>query len=276
MARTIAEIQQTIIDAKNADPSLSAYTWSNSNVAIWRLWTYVIAVCMWTLENLFDYHRDEVSAIIATQKPHTLQWYVDKARRFQYGIPLPIDSDTYPTISDDPAITIVKYAAAVELSNLVRVKAAKEVGGALAGLAAGELSSFTTYMNRIKDAGIRLQVTSDPADSLQLALAIYYDPLVLTANGARIDGASATPVLDAVNAFLGSLPFNGVFILNELIGALQAIEGVRVGHVITAQANHALTPYVPIDVTYTPDAGYMVLDETYFNTNISYLPYTAS
>lgn len=274
MARTIAEIQQQIIDAKNAEPTLSSYSWSHSNVAMWRLWTYIVAVCMWALENLFDHHREEVSSIIAGQKPHTLQWYAAKARLFQLGVPLPDGSDEYPSASDDPAISIIKYAAAIELSNLIRIKAARETGGTLAGLTPPELASFTSYMNRIKDAGIRLNVTSDAPDNLQLALTIFYDPLVLTANGARIDGSSATPVLDAVNTFLANLPFNGVFILNELIRMLQDIEGVHIGHVVSAQANYALTPYMPISVKYTPDAGYMRLDEAHFHASVTYLPYT--
>lgn len=276
MARTIAEIQQQIIEAKNADTTLSAYSWSSSNVSMWRLWTYVIATCIWTLENLFDYHRDEVSGIVATQKPHSLQWYVTKAKMFQIGVPLPGDSDVYSTPTDDPSIAIVKYAAAIELSNMIRIKAAKAVGDALAPLTPGELSSFANYMNQIKDAGIRLQVTSGSPDVLQLAINVYYDPLVLSAGGARLDGSSSTPVLSAINSFLRNLPFNGVFILNDFITALQAIEGVRIGHIVTVQANYALTPFLPIAVKYTPDAGYMVLDETYFNANVSYIPYTAA
>lgn len=276
MARTIAEIQQQIIDAKSADATLSAYAWSSSNVSIWRLWTFVVATCIWTLENLFDYHRDEVAGIVASQKPHSLQWYVTKARLFQMGVPLPDDSDEYATATDDLAVAIVKYAAAIEFSNMIRIKAAKAAGDALAALSAGELSSFTSYMNKIKDAGIRLQVTSGNPDVLQLAVNVYYDPLVLTASGARLDGSSSTPVLSAISLFLRNLPFNGVFILNDFITALQAIEGVRIGHIVTAQANYALTPFLPIDTRYTPDAGYMILDETFFYANVSYIPYSAA
>jgi hypothetical protein len=276
MARSISEIQQQIIDTKNADSTLNSYSWSTSNVSMWRLWTYITAVCIWTLENLFDYHRDEVLAIVAAQKPHSLQWYVNKARLFQKGIPLPEGSDTYETLSDDPAVVIVKYAAAIELSNMIRIKAAKSSGDALAPLSPAELSSFSDYMNKIKDAGIRLQVTSDSPDVLQLAINVYYDPLVLSATGTRLDGSSSTPVLSAINAFLRNLPFNGVFILNDFITALQAIEGVAIGHILTAQANYAMTPFLPIDVKYTPDAGYMILDETYFNANVNYLPYSVA
>ncbi|MES2701874.1 MAG: nucleotidyltransferase [Bacteroidota bacterium] len=269
MARTIAEIQQSIINAKTAESALAALT-STSNTAVWRLWTYIVAVCIWTVENLFDFHKAEVASIITTQKPHTLQWYVKMAKAFQYGYSLPPDHDTYATISDDPLVVVVKYAAAVELLNLVRIKAARQGSAGLEGLSAGQLISFAAYMNRIKDAGVRLQLTSGEADNLRLQLNIFYDPLILSNTGERLDGTSLTPVMDAINAFLSNLPFNGLFVLNHLIAALQAIDGVLIGEVASAAANYASTPYVPVTVEYTPDAGYMTLDEAYFDANVTY------
>jgi len=242
MARTIAQIQQAIIDAKTADATLSGLT-SSSNVAIWRLWTYIVALCQWTLENLFDLHKSEVGTIIATQKPHSLQWHVTMAKAFQFGVSLPSDSDIYAIVPPvDPTVLIVQNAAAVELTNLVRIKVAKLLSGVLAPLSGGELTAFTTYMGRIKDAGVRLQCTSGAADNLQLSLKVFYDPLVLDSTGARLDGTSATPVKNAINAFLDNLPFNGLFVLNNLIAALQAIDGVRIGDVELAQANYGATP----------------------------------
>ena len=116
----------------------------------------------------------------------------------------------------------------------------------------------------------RLQLTSGSADTLRLAVNIFYDPLVLTASGARLDGTAATPVQDAVNAFLDNLPFNGLFVLNNLIAALQAIDGVVIGQVVSAQASYASLPFTLITVEYTPDAGYMTLDSIYFTTNVTY------
>lgn len=269
MARTITQIQQSIKDAKAADTTLSGLT-STSSAAIWLLWTYIVAVCQWTLENLFDAHKSEVSSIIATQKPHTLQWYVVMAKLFQYGVTLPPDTDIYPAPSTDPTVVIVQYAAAVELTSLIRIKVAKLSSGILTPLTGGELTAFSAYMNRIKDAGVRLQLTSGSPDTLQLAVNIFYDPLVLDSTGARLDGTSTTPVKDAVNNFLDNLPFNGLFVLNFLIEALQAIEGVRIGQVASAQAHYGSTAYVPVTVEYIPDAGYMVLDETYFDANVTY------
>ncbi len=270
MARSISEIQQSIISAKSADGNLAGLT-STSNVAIWMLWTYIVAVCQWTLENLFDAHKNEVIEILKSQKPHTLQWYVTMAKLFQYGETLPPYSDTYSVVPPaDPTVLVVQFAAAVELTSMVRIKVAKQVGGILAPISTPELTAFSAYMNRIKDAGVRLQLTSANPDNLQLALNIFYDPLVIDSTGSRLDGTSSTPVQDEINRFLENLPFNGLFVLNFLIEALQAIDGVRIVQVVNAQANYGITSYVPVLVEYLPDAGYMILDDTYFNANVTY------
>lgn len=273
MARKIKEIQQQIIDTITIDPHLSAYTWSDSKVAMWRMWTYVVAVCIWTLEELFDAHRSDVEKKIDTMRPHKLSWYVNKAKAFQYGVPLPPDSDEYAVPTDDTSVAIVQYAAAIELLNSIRIKVAKGPAAELERLSTAELGAFRTYINRIKDAGVRLYVTSGDPDIFRVSLKIYYDPLVLTANGSRIDGSSVNPVMEAVKSFLADLPFNGVFVLNKFIATLQGIEGVKIGQVLSAQANYASTPFVPIAVKYIPDAGYMKLDETDFAANISYEAY---
>lgn len=273
MARTIAEIQQSIISAKEDDPSLSALT-STSNVSIWLLWTYVVAVCQWVLETFFDNHKAEVDSIIATQRPHTLQWYVTKARQFQYGVALPFESDSYATLSEDPTVSIINYAAAVELSSLVRLKVATLSGGVLAPLLPAQLTSFTAYIQQIKDAGVRMQITSGEPDVLRLKLTIYYDPLVLDAAGSRIDGTAAQPVLEAVKVFLKSLPFNGLFVLNNLIAALQAIDGVVIGVVDTAEATYAALPYTPVTVEYAPDAGYMIADDAFLLSQVTYISHS--
>jgi hypothetical protein len=152
----------------------------------------------------------------------------------------------------------------------VRLKVAKIVSGALVPLSSGELTALTAYMGRVKDAGVRLQVTSGNPDNLHLTVAIFYDPLVLDSGGRRLDGTSTTPVKDAIKAFLSNLPFNGLFVLNNLIAALQAVDGVRIGDVVSAQANYGITSYVTIAYEYLPDAGYMALDETWFDAHVSY------
>jgi len=251
MARTIADIQQTIIAAKNADTTLAGLN-SSSATAIWLLWTYIVAVCHWTLENLFDAHRKEVADLLEASRPHTLQWYVPRAKQYQHGDTLPPDSDVYATPTTDPAVRIIQFAAAAELTTLVRIKAATLAGGTLAPLTSGQLTAFAAYMQQIKDAGVRLQVTSGSPDVLRVAVRIYYDPLVLDSSGARLDGTAATPVKNAVKQFLTTLPFNGLFILNSLVGAIEAVEGVRIAEIVLAEATYASLPFTPVTVEYLP------------------------
>ena len=274
MARSIAQIQAAIIAAKESDVTLSGLT-STSMTAIWLLWTYVVATCQWTLENLFDFHKNEVSGIIANQKPHTLRWYVTKAEAFQYGMALPADSDVYVVVPPvDPGTLVVKFAAAVELINLVRIKVATLSGGLLVPLSPPQLSAFINYMGIIKDAGVRLQCTSSLPDTFQPTMLIYYDPLVLNASGARLDGTSASPVKEAVISFLNNLPFNGVFVLNNFIAAMQDIPGVIIAEVSAVQAFYGTVPPVVIAARYVPDAGYLALDTTWFGANVTYTAYS--
>ena len=264
MARTIAEIKQSIVDAKNADTNLSALN-STSAVADWNLWAYIVAVCQWTMEKLFDAHVAEVQAILATQKPHTLQWYVTMAKAFQYGDALPADSDQYDNTgntADEIAIKqVVNFASATEVGAGLRIKAATLSGSTLVPLSADQLTAFTAYMNLVKDAGVRLTVTSGPADRFVTTIKVYYDPLVLNASGQRLDGTNNTPVQQAITNFLDSLPFNGVFILNSYIAALQAVDGVVIAEVDEAQATYGTgLPFYDINPQYRPDAGYMAID----------------
>ena len=268
MARTIAQIQASIVAAKLGDVNLVGLT-STSLTADWLLWSWIVATAMWVNESLFDAHKAEVSGIIATQKPHTLKWYSTKAKAFQYGDSLPADSDVYAVI--DPTVQIVANAAAVEFLNFLRIKVAKLVGGVLAPLSGGELTAFSAYMNRIKDAGVRLQLTSGNPDNLQVAMIVYYDPLVLTYDGKRIDGTNDHPVLDAIKLFLTGLPFNGLFVRNSMVDYVQTVEGVRIATPTVVQANYGITAYADIPTEYTPDAGYLALDETYFNANVTYV-----
>lgn len=262
-----------------ADAVLGPLLTSGSGVAEFNLWLEVMAKGGWTTENLYDFHKDEVAGIIAGQKPHRLQWYVEKAKAFQYGVPLPADSDVYAVVPPaDGSVLIVGNAAAVELTNLIRIKVAKDAGGGVLGPLSGpELAGFTSYMAKVKDAGVRLQCTSGAADTFQPTMVIYYDPLVLNSDGSRIDGTAATPVKDAANAFLSSLPFNGVFILNSFIAAMQGVAGVKIADVLSVQAYYGATPPVVIDgllpPQYTPDAGYMALDDGWFVANVSYVAY---
>jgi hypothetical protein len=172
----------------------------------------------------------------------------------------------------DESVLIITEAAAVETptSNRVRMKVA--TGDPLEALTTAQLDAFKAYMARIRDAGVRMDITSGNHDDLQLHVDVYYDPLVLKADGSRIDGTAAAPLKDAIIEFLRLIDFNGLFVVDELKDAMRAVEGVRIVDINLIQARYGVMPYAAIDYEYNPDAGYLALDEADFDTpgNVTY------
>lgn len=265
MARTINEIFTDKMNRVAADATLGPLLTSTSKVAVYRLILYISAVCDWTLENLHDLFKQEVAETIAAMKPHTLRWYALKAKAFQYGYNLVNEADYYDNTGIAPSVIeasqIVDHAAVVEQQRGLRIKVATDKGADLEALTAQELNSFIAYMLRIKDAGVKLYITSTPADLLKLAIRIKYNPLVLNSQGGQIDGVSAEPVQDAIKKHLKNLPFNGVFSVQKLIDSIQVLTGIEDVAIDQVQTKYGALPFTTVDIDYTPDSGYLrILD----------------
>jgi len=277
MARTIQEIQTLILQAKAQEPALNELN-STSKVAIWRLWVYIIAVAIWSLEKIFDIHRADIDKRLAELKPHTARWYRSKALAFQYGFDLLTDSDKFNntghTEEQIEASKIVKYSAVVESPNEGRliVKIAGEQGEQLQPITDAQKQAFESYLQEIKDAGVRLSVVNYQPDVLHLQMKIVYDPLVLDSNGQSIIHATK-PIETAIKDYLKRLPFNGELVLAHLIDELQQAEGVRIPHLVLAQSKHIGTngnygAFEAIEISKIPTAGYFTIDN--FN-DITYI-----
>lgn len=266
MARTIAEIQNEIIEAKEADATLTNLN-SGSASAIWRLWTRVVAAAHSVLEELFDLHVAEVDAKLLVSRPHSLRWYQTMALLFQYGRDLPEGEIFYETGVDVDTVAsekVVAQAAAVNESGTLVMKVAREVGGELEPLSTAQYNAFVSYIEEVKDAGVSVVVRNIASDKLKATVDIYYDPQVLTSSGARIDGTAAEPVRDAAKAYMRRLPFNGVFVRAHFVDALQLVPGVYVPNVTSCEATrNDSTTYETISVLYQPYSGFL----RFFNTS---------
>lgn len=274
MARTIEDIFNELLVAKEGQPELDSLN-STSRVAVWRLLLYIVAVGMWTLEKLFDLHLAEVRNAIATEKRGTVQWYAEMAKKFQYGDVLVADQDYYDNTGADEdtvaAKKIVSYAVATESGSSIRIKIAKINVEELAPLTVTELGAFQTYMHQIKYAGIFLSYVNSPADKLKLGLKIYYDPLVLDATGKRIDGTNDTPVQDTIDDYLkNKIGFAGYYIPNELVDALQQVDGVKLPVITESKACYGLLPFEDTGDMYLADAGYLRINPT--DLMITFIP----
>lgn len=248
---------------------------STSRVAVWKIFFYAVAFCINAIEQLHDLFRREMDDKIDRLKPHSARWFAEKAKLFQYGYNLVPETDRYDNtgLTDDQvtASKIVSYAAVVEQSRGIRIKVAKDNGADLDALSGMELSAFSEYMERVKPAGIKLLITSNVADDLTASLRIFYNPLVLKADGGRIDGTDATPVQSALRTFLKNLPFNGIFVPQMAVDALQAVEGVVIVKDDIWSARYGALDFQTIDVEYTPDAGYLRIPDE--DLTIEFIPH---
>ena len=269
MARSIQEIQNLILQAKVQEPALESLN-STSKVAIWRLWVYIIAVAIWSLEKLFEQHREDIDKRLSELKPHTARWYRSKALAFQYGFDLLPDSDKFNnqghTEEAIEASKIVKYSAVIESKNEGRliVKIAGEQGEQLQPITDAQKQAFEAYLQEIKDAGVRLSVVNYQPDILHLQMKIVYDPLVLDSNGQSIIHATK-PVEETIKSYLKRLPFNGELVLAHLIDALQQAEGVKIPHLVLAQSKNITSSgeygaFETIEISKIPTAGYFTID----------------
>jgi hypothetical protein len=233
---------------------------------------------MWTLEKLYDLHKAEVAAIIAELKPHSLRWYVSKAKAFMLGKALVADSDYYDTTGmTDEQITaaqVVKYAAAVEKSAVVYLKIATSPdpseGGEAAPLTPEQAEGFKAYIKEVKDAGVVVEVVNEPAEHFRLTMTVYYDPMVMDSAGMAFNGT--TPVQDIIKKFIKDLPFNGEYRNVALVDALQQIEGVVIPELHLAETSRDGQSWDEVNAKANPYSGYYkIYDEA--DLNITFEPY---
>ena len=119
------------------------------------------------------------------------------------------------------------------------------------------MTSFGAYIATTKDAGVKIITDSLPPDSLKLNIDVFYNPLVIKSDGSRIDGTTATPVPDAISAYLKNLKFNGEYANTRLEDQIQAVDGIELVNIKLSQAKFGLNPFTGIDEVYIPDAGYL-------------------
>ena len=200
---------------------------SFSAVSLESILFFIVAACCHVMEALFDRHRLDVDEKISRAVVASVPWYYKVARQFQYGDALTFDETTsqwrYPTA--DEKKRLVRYVAVRDRGTSIQVLASADKNGQPEPLSADVLTAFKHYMNRVKIAGVVLNVRSLPADSIQVRATVQVDPLILSANGTR-NGDGAKPVEDAINVYLRGITYGGTFNKTRLVDAIQAVEGV--------------------------------------------------
>lgn len=224
MARSIKEIQDDIISYKDSRPELEKLN-SKSSTAIWRLWTFVMAVAIYAHEVIFDRFQDEINTLLDQRIQGTAPWYAQKALEYQDGSELVIINDG-TQLGYDPVIEsdrIVTRAAYIEQDTAegrtLYLKLAKGDVENLEKLEGVEVIRINKYFERIKFAGTRILISSLNPDLLIPQMTVYHD-------GVYDDTTILNRVIDAINDYMINLPFDGIFYVQKFEDAVLNVDNV--------------------------------------------------
>lgn len=238
MARTLNEIllatRQTWIDnlvlraAYELNPDI-AWDEQFSATSVESQATYVVSYVVWLFEMIVSDIAAAITAQIAAQQPFSIPWYTNIAKTFQLGDELVFNESTYKfdyAVSDQSK-QIVKYVAIrqrqIEGVTKLQVFATK---ANKAAMTADELTAFNSYITQRGAAGTHFQFISLAPDELIINLTIYYNPQIVGADGLLLSDGS-NPVETAVNTYLNSIQYAGVFNRTRLTDAVQNADGVN-------------------------------------------------
>jgi len=218
MARTVAQIKQSMIDAKNADAALSGLT-STSQTAKWNLYFFIVASCIAIFEQLQDLFKIDLETIASTAAPSTPQWTRNKVLKFQTGDVAELNTTTfvieYPVINTANQI-LTRCAVVTAPNRTVLIKVAKS--DPPGPVTVGELAELQSYVETFNPAGIAFTLINEDSDKMEVAATIYY-------NG-QYTGVITDNVEAALNSYMANLPFNGRITTQSVVDAIQAVDGV--------------------------------------------------
>jgi len=220
-----------------------------SAVSIENLLFYAQAFGLMVLEKIVGDRIAKLEEHFNRLRPHTLSWYAEKIKAFQMGDTLPTDTDVYPEIKEDAQV--VKYCSLTERNGVLSAKiAGQDKDGKPTRLSDDDVKKVSAYISKIKDAGVRVLLSSGDADKFNVSLLIHYDPLK------RLE---AKDIKKVVSEYLESMPFDGIYSNMALIDAIQKVDGVRVAEVLESSASYGSNPSKNIISTYSPNSGYMTI-----------------
>jgi len=272
MARTIDEIKKQMTTEWLSMPEVrlkykiapsvqnDAFDSIFKKASIENIFFYVVAFGIHILERIFDTEKEKLTLYAESLRPHTKQWYINTLKNFQQGYIL--SEDGKYNKQDDNA-KIIKHCSLRNdgIGNLSFLIADDNNGVPVVINQLIIKNQIKNYAERVFDAGVHFEIYSNEADDYQCTILIHYDPLVLDSKGKRIDGTNDTPVIDAINGYFISFPFDSEFSNMALTDAIQLVEGVRVAQILTSKARPSFGSFTDIPSTYISQSGYMSFDK---------------
>lgn len=269
MAKTTEQYYQELITAKENDPNLALLT-SDSAVAVWRTILWVQAFCLRQFELVVELYESTIQDKANQVFFATGAWWQRKLFDFQFGDQVQrIDVDgtqyiKYP-VEDASKRIIKKCSVKTKPRGGLLIKLATETGK----LTTAQINAVVSYVKQIQPEGIFIELFSRDADVLQLNIDLIYDP-ILTKEAVK------TNVELAINNYIASIDFTGVFDLRAMEDYIQGVAGVR--SFVTKQAKGKAEggDFVVFNRAYDGVSGYYVIDQNFTLTDsINYIASTS-
>jgi|GEM_PF-416555 len=271
MARTIKEIQNTINNSlRKNKPDLSS-----SSASEWSLWTYIVATAIHTFEFIFDVFKKEIDQAADKIAPGTVRWYYEQCKRYQSDNQLEFNTQTaelsYPEkvrgAGDDPYL--IKQVSIKENDSRLVIKVATlNANGDVITLDRTQLFNFRAYIEQIRFAGTRIDVTSNNPDILKYKAKIYFDPKVspsLVENG----------LVNSLEKYRDDFKFDSMVYRQQFIETLMNTEGIITVELDSLQAKSAADAgYSEIEFDYELVSGYFNYENSQSEKPYELIPLT--
>lgn len=226
MSRTIKDIYNEAVKERNKRLELAEFS-NDSKLSIMNGITWAFAAVIYSFETLLDVFTLDISTAINSRVNGTPLFYVNALLQYQKGDELTVREDGlafgYSEIDETKRIiSQVSYSESssdVNLDNKLILKVAQGEKGHLSPVAGDDLVLITSYLNKIKFAGTRIEVTSSEGDVLIPKLSVYYD-------GAIRETEIYDLIEEKLNDYMMTIDFDSSIYVSKIIEAIKNAEHV--------------------------------------------------
>lgn len=258
MSRTIKDIYNEAVKERNKRLELTEFS-NDSKLSVMNGMTWAFAAVIYSFETLLDVFTLDISTAINSRVNGTPLFYVNALLQFQKGDELTIREDGlafgYNEIDETKRIiSQVSYSESssdVNLDNKLILKVAQGEKGHLSPVSGDDLVLITSYLNTIKFAGTRIEVTSSEGDILIPRLSVYYD-------GAVRETEIYDLIEEKLNDYMMNIDFDSSIYVSKIIEAIKKAE-----HVTDVYIDEGANPEQGIFIaSYDADGNLMPLEKT--------------
>lgn len=258
MSRTIKDIYDEAVKERNKRLELAEFS-NDSKLSVMNGITWAFAAVIYSFETLLDVFTLDISTAINSRMNGTPLFYVNALLQYQKGDELTVREDGlafgYNEIDETKRIiSQVSYSESsndVNLDNKLILKVAQGEKGHLSPVSGDDLVLITSYLNKIKFAGTRIEVTSSEGDILIPRLSVYYD-------GAVRETEIYDLIEEKLNDYMMNIDFDSSTYVSKIIEAIKKAE-----HVTDVYIDEGANPEQGIFIaSYDADGNLMPLIKT--------------